>query len=519
MFRSLAQEFIFSHLAESVVKFFDSMNVHLLKEAAGSSSHVPFLFILKRQTMTSQAATDDANSETSSNKNKNKKRKSAFCFFKENLDIVESKSSLNGVSMDKCWNLIHGAQDAFKMTKLRSDLSQLKPGRLESIELWMESNSNSGGRSCSGGGGNDDNSNLMKSKYTLTILDVNDGSVGGNGVSVSAFIVPQGREHEFLFSSEDGLKQIAESASCSRLLSFALNRGHVFHDLDSVKLELNQTVIDFSPKSFKGRIPFITTQDGAGVRNAIDEGRLSSGDDYIVEEAEIEGRIVRRLVFMTSSNVIQTEMRLLPISGATSITDDDDDDWGLSSSSKSKTWSSTNKKKSGNKKNKKTDKKKNQKVEGEKNVPLKPTSVVPSNITSASGVDYTYMCFDYHRAIIAGVLYLFADSLLAPSSSSSCSNSTERSCGVVIGLGGGALPMMLHHFFSQKMRLQVAELDQQVYEIAKQWFGFKEDECMKVELIDGLLMDMGNNKQTFVVLDVDSKDSSVLLPSESIDDL
>jgi hypothetical protein len=469
-FCSLAQEFIFSHLSDSVSKHFDSINVHLLKEAAGNSSHVPFLFALRRLSSGIGATADVVP--------KKNKKKSAFCFFKDNLDIVESKSTLNPVSMDKCWSSIQSAQDSFKIVKLQADLRVLKPGRIESIELWMGSKSVEGSKP------------VLKSKYTLTILDINNNTP----VSVSAFIVPQGREHEFLFSSEDGLKQIAQSASCSRLLSFALNRGHVFNSLEDVKMELNQSVIDFSPESFSGRIPFITTQDGAGCRNAVAEGRLSYGDEYIVEEAEIEGRVVRRLVFMTNSSVIQTEVRLIKAGDGGSA---NDDDWGVPASGGGQKKASSSSKKSNSKKNKKSDNKKVTKEAPVDKVHSRPGSAAQTT------VDFTYMCFDYHRAILAGMIYLLQGTKLLHKS-----ESTSLPSGVVVGLGGGALPMMLHHFFPE-CHLIVAELDNQVYQVAKEWFGFVEDKHLTVDVTDGLVMELGINSKAFVILDVDSKDPSV----------
>eukprot|EP00615_Pteridomonas_danica_P000556 CAMPEP_0114352280 /NCGR_PEP_ID=MMETSP0101-20121206/17825_1 /TAXON_ID=38822 ORGANISM="Pteridomonas danica, Strain PT" /NCGR_SAMPLE_ID=MMETSP0101 /ASSEMBLY_ACC=CAM_ASM_000211 /LENGTH=556 /DNA_ID=CAMNT_0001492597 /DNA_START=734 /DNA_END=2404 /DNA_ORIENTATION=- len=425
------------------------------------------------------------------------------------------------------------------MIKLQVDLKELKLDRMEQIELWAPASSTSSATAAAAEAIDMSAENInMKPKYTLTILDAissssSSSSSSHNEITVSAFIVPQGREHEFLFNTKEGLKQIAQSAQCSRLLSISLNRGYKFDSLEHIKNELSQTVVDFSPHHFKGKIPFITTEDGAGIRNAVSNGKLTYGDEYIVEEAEINGMVVRRLVFMTNSNVIQTEVRLLKNNknNKNNTTTTTDDDWGdnISTSNKSKSNNKkSSKKNSKNKKNKKTTSASNGNGGGadggsssHPDEGLNQSQLSQKNVSSMSeNVDFTYMCFDYHRAIISGVIYLCSDLLTTTSTSPSIVVEEEGKAsmspppppvnpsGVVIGLGGGALPMMLHHFFPTCF-VEIAELDDKVYEIAKEWFGYKDDDLMKVSITDGLLADFGINKQTFVVLDVDSKDSSV----------
>ncbi|MBN2313430.1 MAG: fused MFS/spermidine synthase [Sedimentisphaerales bacterium] len=53
-----------------------------------------------------------------------------------------------------------------------------------------------------------------------------------------------------------------------------------------------------------------------------------------------------------------------------------------------------------------------------------------------------------------------------------------------IGLGGGTVPMAIHHYFPD-VPIDNIELDPDVVEAAKKYFGFKEDNCMKVYVRDG----------------------------------
>ena len=55
---------------------------------------------------------------------------------------------------------------------------------------------------------------------------------------------------------------------------------------------------------------------------------------------------------------------------------------------------------------------------------------------------------------------------------------------LVIGLGGGSLPMFLHHNFSQAV-IDVAEFDPAVIAVARKFFDVKEDDRLRLHLGDG----------------------------------
>jgi 16S rRNA A1518/A1519 N6-dimethyltransferase RsmA/KsgA/DIM1 with predicted DNA glycosylase/AP lyase activity len=96
--------------------------------------------------------------------------------------------------------------------------------------------------------------------------------------------------------------------------------------------------------------------------------------------------------------------------------------------------------------------------------------------------------------------------------------------GLVIGLGGGALTNLLAYLVPT-CALVAVELDPVVVDVARQSFGLREA-CLEVRIGDGLAicvhddidkddaavaapLSFGAGKFSFLVLDVDSKDSTV----------
>jgi len=55
---------------------------------------------------------------------------------------------------------------------------------------------------------------------------------------------------------------------------------------------------------------------------------------------------------------------------------------------------------------------------------------------------------------------------------------------LIIGLGGGTIPSFLHHHYPQT-RIDAVDIDPVVVEVAKQFFGFREDATLKAYVQDG----------------------------------
>lgn len=56
---------------------------------------------------------------------------------------------------------------------------------------------------------------------------------------------------------------------------------------------------------------------------------------------------------------------------------------------------------------------------------------------------------------------------------------------LVVGLGGGSLPLFVHDHFP-KSRVDAVEIDPSMLEVATRWFGFSQSDRMKVHIADGL---------------------------------
>lgn len=56
---------------------------------------------------------------------------------------------------------------------------------------------------------------------------------------------------------------------------------------------------------------------------------------------------------------------------------------------------------------------------------------------------------------------------------------------LVVGLGGGSLPLFVHDHFP-KSCIDAVEIDPSMLEVASRWFGFSQSDRMKVHIADGL---------------------------------
>lgn len=76
----------------------------------------------------------------------------------------------------------------------------------------------------------------------------------------AVFIVPQGREAEWLFSSKEGRMQLGDSTQVGRLLVVHLNREHSYVDLDHIKDELSGYVMELAPFEMPNnfKVPFLS---------------------------------------------------------------------------------------------------------------------------------------------------------------------------------------------------------------------------------------------------------------------
>lgn len=89
------------------------------------------------------------------------------------------------------------------------------------------------------------------SRYTIHVLDQR--PVRGNG-KYAAFIVPQGRETEWLFSTPQGRQKLLTSANHDRLAIVSMHRGQKYTNLDAVKDELAESVKSLAPHGLHAHV-------------------------------------------------------------------------------------------------------------------------------------------------------------------------------------------------------------------------------------------------------------------------
>jgi SAM-dependent methyltransferase len=241
-------------------------------------------------------------------------------------------------------------------------------------------------------------------RYAIKTLDVAEEAQ----TPCACFVVPRGREHEFVFSSDEGLKQVAGSAKCARLLVVNLDpqrAGHSYGDVRAVQRELEPLIKDLAPPG-AGTVPVMTAGNDLGRRDVVATGAMDSGDAYVVEQVLDGSRTLRRLLFRSNPRSIQTEVAISKVKPP----------------------------KSSNGKKKKSKAKTQWRVDG-------------ADVRSA-----------YHRAILAAV----ATSRL---------DHTGVEDVVLVGLGGGALATALQALVPS-VNIRVVELDGAVVDVAERWFGF-----------------------------------------------
>ncbi|XP_068449144.1 eEF1A lysine and N-terminal methyltransferase [Clinocottus analis] len=294
-------------------------------------------------------------------------------------------------------------------------------------------------------------------RYTLTVQDCPPGAKVPRSNQFAIFIVPQGSETAWQYSSAEGRRQLAASANFRRLVIAAMHRNQEYSDMQAVQSELSPMVMDLAPPGMPAnqQVPFLSVGGDLGWREEVSRGVSELSGEYCVENVKGEdGELYRRLVFLSNASLVQSESRLVPSASS----------------------------------HKKRNKKK----------------VKPAASSASLSVDSGFLCCAHHEVMVAGLAALGVG--------------TPENKGVpvsvlLVGLGGGGLPQFLRDFVPD-VTVEVVELDPVVMRVAKEWFEFRPDERLTVTLGDGLericaLERGGDRLFDAVMFDVDNKDSTV----------
>ncbi|MBW02722.1 Methyltransferase-like protein 13, partial [Eschrichtius robustus] len=150
-------------------------------------------------------------------------------------------------------------------------------------------------------------------RYTLHVVDSPTVKPSRDS-HFAIFIIPQGRETEWLFGMEEGRKQLAASAGFRRLITVALHRGQQYEGMDSIQAELSARVMELAPAGMPAQqqVPFLSVGGDIGVRTVQHQDCSPLSGDYVIEDVQGDDRrYFRRLIFLSNRNVVQSEARLL----------------------------------------------------------------------------------------------------------------------------------------------------------------------------------------------------------------
>ncbi|KAH8400549.1 hypothetical protein KR222_006179 [Zaprionus bogoriensis] len=141
-------------------------------------------------------------------------------------------------------------------------------------------------------------------RYTVHITD--QPPARGLG-KYAAFIVPQGREIEWLFATPAGRKKLQASAKYQRLAVVTLHRDQVYGTLDDVKSELDYSIKNLAPSGHNEQIPYLSLGAEVGHRETLISGFSQISGEFRIEEVEADGKTLRRLIFLSNQFVVQSE--------------------------------------------------------------------------------------------------------------------------------------------------------------------------------------------------------------------
>lgn len=92
-------------------------------------------------------------------------------------------------------------------------------------------------------------------KYAVSVVESGLGKAEQQ-LRCGVFIVPQGREHEWMFANAQGQMQIAVGNGIGRLIVVSLCRGHSFESMEAIQKELSPRMLELAPVDMPKDQPF-----------------------------------------------------------------------------------------------------------------------------------------------------------------------------------------------------------------------------------------------------------------------
>ncbi|XP_014231314.1 methyltransferase-like protein 13 [Trichogramma pretiosum] len=152
--------------------------------------------------------------------------------------------------------------------------------------------------------------NEKQPRYSIYILDQPVKRIK----SYAAYFVPQGREVDWLFCTKEGRKKLLEATKYDRLMIVTLNRGQKYESIEAVNSELHETIVNFAPADLRNnKIPIISEGPDVGNRKLLYTGESDFSGPFVIEDLENESGHFRRLTFLNSKLIVQSEAKLKTI--------------------------------------------------------------------------------------------------------------------------------------------------------------------------------------------------------------
>lgn len=147
-------------------------------------------------------------------------------------------------------------------------------------------------------------------RYKIYILD----KPNSNGKTYAAFLVPQGRETDWLFSTSQGRKEFLGNVDKDRVAIVVLGRNHTFNNWDDIKIELSPSIKNLSPSGLSKNyiIDYLSLGADIGKRELIYQGESKYSGKYLIEDVidDDSKKHTRRLVFLDNQFVVQSEAEM-----------------------------------------------------------------------------------------------------------------------------------------------------------------------------------------------------------------
>ncbi|CAD6191343.1 unnamed protein product [Caenorhabditis auriculariae] len=123
----------------------------------------------------------------------------------------------------------------------------------------------------------------------------------------AAFIVPIGRDVEWIFASEKGRMALRLQCDVDRLVIVFLNRRQYYEGVQEIKAELGHfiTLLDNREKD-PGVFKLLSIGE-VDIKRTLVGGTSEVNGKWEVEEVDVSGKTYRRLVFLSTLNLVQSE--------------------------------------------------------------------------------------------------------------------------------------------------------------------------------------------------------------------